>query len=111
MRDDEQLNERLTASKSQRMNGEADFKTLADVLIQCTFSHGLKTKVRLFSWYFIYLLVHQVIHSLVFTFLNLYLLIELVILDQLIQLYLDKLNIILELFIILSIIIIIYLSM
>lgn len=44
VRDDEQLNERLTASKSQRMNGEADFKTLADVLIQCTFSHGLKTK-------------------------------------------------------------------
>ena len=48
IRDDEQLNERLTASKSQRMNGEADFKTLADVLIQCTFSHGLKTKVRFY---------------------------------------------------------------
>ncbi|KAL5253114.1 hypothetical protein ACHWQZ_G015770 [Mnemiopsis leidyi] len=44
IREDPQLNERLTASKSDRINGEADFKTLADVLIQCTFSHGLRRK-------------------------------------------------------------------
>jgi len=49
IREDRQLNERLTASKSDRMNGEADFKTLADVLIQCTFSHGLKTRFPGFS--------------------------------------------------------------
>ena len=46
IRSDDDLFELLIASKDQRMNGEPDFKTLADVLIQSVFRHGVKSKVR-----------------------------------------------------------------
>ena len=42
IREDKDLFQLLIASKDQRANGEPDFKTLADVLIQSTFKYGVK---------------------------------------------------------------------